>query len=66
MRLPRMTTRRWMIAVLAVALALAIRIELGRRRGEYLRLAAYHAELGRYGGDVFGDGVVLRFRPEGP
>lgn len=63
MRMPRMTTRRWMAAVLAVAIALTIGIKLGRRRREYLRRAAWHAELGRYGGDIFGDGVVLRSRP---
>jgi hypothetical protein len=58
-----MTTRRWMIAVLAVAGVLAIGIELGRRRGEHLGLVAYHAELGRYDGYVFGDGVVPRSDP---
>jgi hypothetical protein len=47
MRLPRMTTRRMMIAVIAVALAMAwVRIELGRRRSRYLELAAYHAKEG--------------------
>ena len=32
MRLPRMTTRRWMVVVLFVAAMLAVRIELARMR----------------------------------
>jgi hypothetical protein len=64
MRPPRMTTRRWMIAVALVAVPLAVATELGRRRSEDLRRAAYHAYQGRYGGSVFGDGVVLRFAPK--
>ncbi len=46
------------MVALAVVL-LAIGVELGRRRSEFLRLAAYHAHEGRYGGQVFGDGVVF-------
>ncbi len=51
-----------MIALAAVLMAVGV--ELGRRRNEYLRRAAYHAYLGRYGGEVFGGGVVLRSEPK--
>jgi hypothetical protein len=40
-RLFRMTTRRWMIAV-AVAALIMTRAEVRRRQHEYQRLAAYH------------------------
>ena len=41
-RLPRMTTRRWMIAIAMGALLLAGEIAI-KRRAEYLRLAGLHA-----------------------
>jgi hypothetical protein len=63
-RLPRFHLRTLLVLVAFVAFLLAIGAELGRRRSEYLRRAAYHADQGRYGGDVFGDGVVLRFDPK--
>ena len=52
MRLPRMTTRRWMIAVAAVAIVLSVAISLlrvERLASEYRRLYAQHsAETQRY------------------
>lgn len=65
MRLPRFHLRTLLLMVALAALLLAIAAGLGRRRREYLRRAAYHAHEGRYGGDVFGDGVVLRNNPKG-
>jgi hypothetical protein len=59
-----MTTRRWMIATAIVAVSLADVTEMTRRRVEYLRRAADHADRGRYSGDVFGHGVVLRADPK--
>jgi hypothetical protein len=41
MRLPRMTTRRWMIAV-AVAALIMTRVEVRRRQNEFQQLAEYH------------------------
>lgn len=42
MRLPRMTTRRWMMAVAVVALVISP-VQLKRRRDSFLALARYHA-----------------------
>ena len=44
MRLPRMTTRRWMIVV-AIAAILIFGLELDRRSRRFARLAAYHTNL---------------------
>jgi hypothetical protein len=45
MRLPRMTTRRWMVAIAVVAVGLA---DVGRRRHlALLQRAAYHEEIER-------------------
>jgi hypothetical protein len=46
MRLPRMTTRRWMIAVVAVG-SLTWATLLQRRRAHYLSRAAQHANVER-------------------
>ena len=48
MRLPRMTTRRWMVVVLVVGLtsgAVVVGIRLKRRQSELLAGAEFHAEL---------------------
>jgi hypothetical protein len=48
MRLPRMTTRRWMLAVAVVALLIAASLEaarLTRRAGEYRQYAVWHAAM---------------------
>ncbi|MHB1557700.1 MAG: hypothetical protein ACYC61_09490 [Isosphaeraceae bacterium] len=58
-----MTTRRWMIAVAAVALLLGLVAETARRRSHYLRLAAHHQELSRRNGSIFGGGVMIRSNP---
>ena len=43
MRLPRMTTRRWMIAIAILAILLApVAIELPRRRARFRALAAHY------------------------
>jgi hypothetical protein len=42
MRLPRMTTRRWMVAVACVAVALALRIAKERRIADFVRTAEFH------------------------
>ena len=65
MRLPRFHLWTLLLIVALSALLLAVGAELGRRRSEYLRRAAYHAREGQYGGSVFGDGVVLRDNPKG-
>jgi len=44
MRLPRMTTRRWMIAVAVVGLVLT-GLDLERRRSRYRGLAAHYRTL---------------------
>ncbi len=44
MRLPRMTTRRWMVAVLTVSLLLGAFVML-RRAAQFMRLAAVHENL---------------------
>src|SRR3954451_14919639 len=46
MRLPRMTTRRWMIAVAVVALACAATIALMERSRRFARIARDHAGAG--------------------
>jgi hypothetical protein len=43
MRLPRMTTRRWLIAVAVVAVALAASIVIERRRHHFRTLAERHS-----------------------
>ena len=65
MRLPRFHLRTLLLVVALAAVLLAVAVELGRRRSEYLRRTAYHAYEGRYGGSVFGDGVVLHDDPKG-
>jgi hypothetical protein len=42
MRLPRMTTRRWMIAVAGVGIVLGASVELQRRHDRFLHLAKHH------------------------
>jgi hypothetical protein len=44
MRLPRMTTRRWMVAVAVVALVLGA-VQLKRRRDDLLSGAQSHAQV---------------------
>ena len=63
MRLPRFHLRTLLLIIALAAVLLAVVAWLGRRRSDFLQCATYHAELGRYGGDVFGDGVVLQFDP---
>ncbi len=63
MRLPRMTTRRWMLAVAAVAILLGLVVETARRRREYLHRAAHHQELSLRNGSIFGEGVMIRYNP---
>ena len=64
MRMPPMTTRRWMVAVAVLALALAADDWRGRR-SRYLRLAADHASEEvrllriRRAGHSFVPGMVL-------
>jgi len=43
MPLPRMTTRRWMIAVAVVAILLGAGLGVGRRSRRFARLSAHHA-----------------------
>ena len=43
MRLPRMTTRRWMIAVAVVAILLGAGLETGRRSFRFARLSDCHS-----------------------
>ena len=50
MRLPRMTTRRWMVAVLVVGLVLGI-VAIVRRQILFRQLAVYH------------DRMAQRYRP---
>ena len=45
MRLPRMTTRRWMVAVAIVAILIGVGLEVGRRSRRFARLAAYHSNV---------------------
>jgi hypothetical protein len=45
MRLPRMTTRRWMVLVATVAILIGVGLELGRRSSRFARLSAYHSEV---------------------
>ncbi len=45
MRLPRMTTRRWMIAVAVVAAGCAAVASLTERRERFARIAARHAAV---------------------
>jgi hypothetical protein len=45
MRLPRMTTRRWMIAVAAVALACAVRVALNERSRRFTRIAQGYDDI---------------------
>jgi hypothetical protein len=45
MRLPRMTTRRWMIAVAVVALLIGAAVAIDRRSKRFARLAASHADV---------------------
>ncbi len=45
MRLPRMTTRRWMMAVAIVALVIGAAIAIDRRSKRFARLAASHANI---------------------
>jgi hypothetical protein len=45
MRLPRMTTRRWMIAVAILAVGLATTVALFRRHLALRQRAAYHEEI---------------------
>jgi hypothetical protein len=47
MRLPRMTTRRWMIAVAILAVGLATTVALFRRHLALRQRAAYHEEIER-------------------
>jgi len=44
MSLPRMTTRRWMVAVVVVALGCAV-VKLKQRRDEFTRLADMYSQL---------------------
>ena len=43
MRQPRMTTRRWMVAVAIVAILIGVGLELSRRSRRFARLAADHS-----------------------
>jgi hypothetical protein len=43
--LPRLTTRRWMIAVAVVAILIGAVLEVHRRSRRFARLAAYHSNL---------------------
>ena len=45
MRLPRMTTRRWMVAVAMVALIIGAAMAIDRRSKRFARLAASHANV---------------------
>jgi hypothetical protein len=45
MRLPRMTTRRWMIVVAVVGLLMGGTVRLKQRRDRFLARAEYHAKL---------------------
>ena len=69
MRLPRMTTRRWMVAVAVIALAIAT-VRIRERSLTYRRKAAYHADVAMQGSRAgrFDDrrGVVLRNSGPGP
>ena len=42
MQLPRMTTRRWMIAVAVMGIILGVSVELQRRHARFLDLATHH------------------------
>ena len=64
MRLPRFHLRTLLLIVALAAVLMAVGAELGRRQSAYLRRTAYHAYEGRYGGEVFGGGVVLRSEPK--
>jgi hypothetical protein len=44
MRLPRMTTRRWMVAVAVIGLLVGGGVRLKRRRDYFLSLARSHAQ----------------------
>ena len=51
MRPPRMTTRRWMVAVALVSIALGTYLEAGRlkqRHDEYLARAERHAAIAEF------------------
>jgi hypothetical protein len=43
MRLPRMTTRRWMAVVLVASLLLGVLV-MSRRAAHFMRLAAFHKQ----------------------
>jgi hypothetical protein len=45
MRLPRMTMRRWIVAVAIVAILIGVGLEVGRRSRRFARLAAYHTNV---------------------
>ena len=47
MRLPRMTTRRWMVAVAILAVGLEATAALFRRHHALLQRAAYHEKIER-------------------
>ncbi len=44
MRLPRMTTRRWMVAVAVFALSIGVGVQLHHRRAAFLSRAQIHSE----------------------
>jgi hypothetical protein len=43
MQAPRMTTRRWMVAVAIVAILMGVGLDVGRRSRRFARLAADHS-----------------------
>lgn len=65
MRPPQMTTRRWMVAVAALSIALGAYIwasRLKRRRDEFLARATWHAELESYYRRLVTDSPKSTFR----
>jgi hypothetical protein len=72
MRLPQMTTRRWMVAVAALSIAFGAYVwasRLKHKRDEFFARATWHAEQETYYGRLVADSVkvsVLRRMPDPP
>jgi hypothetical protein len=65
MRLPQMTTRRWMVAVAALSIAFGFYVwasRLKQKRDEFLARATWHAKQETYYGRLVADSATSSFR----
>jgi hypothetical protein len=60
MKLPRMNTRRWMVAVAIVGILIGAGLKAGRRSRRFARLASYHSDAAL---DHFGTQMALGGEP---